>query len=152
MTYASAIPDPHRQPAFYASVPTKRLIAWVIDLGFTAVIAAALTVPALLFGVVLILPLLFIPVIWATTGFFYRWFSLASSSATWGMRLMAIELRANDGQRIDSGTALLHTAGTYASFAIAPLQILSVAAMALTERGQGLTDMVLGTTMLNRRA
>ncbi len=152
MTYASAIPDPKRQPAFYSSVPAKRLIAWLMDLAFTAAIAAVLTVPALLFGAVLILPLLFIPIIWATTGFFYRWFSLASGSATWGMRLMAIELRAQDGQRIDSSTALLHTAGTYVSFAIMPLQVVSAASMALTERGQGLTDMVLGTTMLNRRA
>jgi len=150
VTYSSAIPDPARQPDFYASVPAKRLFAWFIDLGFTAAIAAVLTVPALLFGVVLILPLLFIPLIWAATGFVYRWFTLASGSATWGMRLMSIQLRDKDGQRIDSSTALLHTAGTYISFAVAPLQLISVVSMALTERGQGLTDMILGTTMLNR--
>jgi len=150
MTFSSAIPDPARQPDFYASVPAKRLVAWIIDLGFTAAIAAVLTVPALLFGAVLIVPLLFIPVIWATTGFLYRWFSIASGSATWGMRMMSIELRTRDGQRLDSPTALMHTAGTYICFAVAPLQLISVVAMALTTRGQGLTDMLLGTSMLNR--
>jgi len=150
MTYSSTIPDPTRQPDFYTSVPAKRLFAWIIDLGFTAAIAAVLTIPALLFGAVLILPLLFIPIIWATTGFFYRWFSIASGSATWGMRMMSIELRTRDGHRLDSATALFHTAGTFISFAVAPLQLISVACMALTDRGQGLTDMILGTTMLNR--
>ena len=35
---------------------------------------------------------------------------------------------------------------------IVALQLISIAMMFLTERGQGLTDMVLGTVAINRRA
>lgn len=145
-----ATPHPDRHPEFYEGVLAKRLIAFGIDLVVTAAIAAALMVPVALVGIVLIFPLLLLPVIWVATGFVYRWFTLASGSATWGMRLMALELRDRDGGRLDSGTALLHTAGTYASFGLPPVQLISVLAMILSPRGQGITDMVLGTTMLNR--
>ncbi|SLN19195.1 RDD family protein [Pseudooctadecabacter jejudonensis] len=150
MTYYDSTPDPQTQPDFYTSVQSKRLIAWFIDLAATAALAAVLTIPFLIFGLVLIVPLLFIPLIWACTGFVYRWMTISSGSATWGMRMMAIELRDREGRTLDSQTALLHTAGTYLSFAVAPLQLVSIASMILTDRGQGLTDMILGTTMLNR--
>ena len=150
MTYADSIPDPHSRPDFYDSVPSKRLIAWIVDIGLTGVLASVISIPFALFGIVLIVPLLFIPVIWACTGFVYRWMTISSGSATWGMRLMSIELRDRDGGRLDGSTAFLHTAGTYISFAICPLQLVSMASMALTDRGQGLTDMILGTTMLNK--
>lgn len=150
MTYADPLPNPQTHPDFYDSVPSKRLIAWFVDIGLTAVLAAVLSIPFAVFGMVLIVPLLFIPLIWACTGFIYRWMTLSSGSATWGMRLMSIELRDRDGHRLDGNTAFLHTAGTYLSFAICPLQLVSVASMAFSERGQGLTDMILGTTMLNR--
>ncbi len=152
MSATHALPDPRQHAGFYDSVPTKRLLAWIIDLVITAALAAALSLPALILGVVLILPLLLIPLFWCFTGFLYRWWTISSGSATWGMRMMAIELRDRDGLRLDGQTAFLHTAGTYLSFAISPLQLVSVAAMVLSERRQGLTDMVLGTVMLNRAA
>ena len=68
------------------------------------------------------------------------------------MRLMAIELRDASGARLDLGLAFLHTIGYTVSWAVAPLQLISVILMAATPRGQGLTDMVLGTAALNRRA
>ncbi|MEQ9675153.1 MAG: RDD family protein, partial [Roseovarius indicus] len=36
--YAWHIPDPVTQPEFYADVPVKRLIAWVVDTIIVAVI------------------------------------------------------------------------------------------------------------------
>ena len=48
--------------------------------------------------------------------------------------------------------AALHTIGFYISFAVFPLQILSILLMLLSERRQGLTDHVLGSAMINRRA
>lgn len=152
MTAAKTNPDPRTHAAFYEGVPAKRLIAWLIDITITGLIVFISSAIATIFGLVLIVPLLFIPLIWACTGFVYRWMTIASSSATWGMRFMAIELRDSDGLRLESSTALLHTIGTYASFAVSPFQLVSVLLMGLTERGQGLTDMVLGTVMLNRAA
>ena len=142
----TALPDPVRQPEFYDSVPVKRGIAWAIDF----VLIMLLVVPAVVLTA--FIGLFFLPVLFAVVGFVYRVATIAGGSATWGMRLMAIELRDAAGRRLDFGQALLHTAGYTLSIAIAPLQLISVVLMLVTERGQGLTDMVLGTTALNRRA
>ncbi len=151
MSTMYGLPDPTTQFEFYDGVAPKRAIAWLIDMAVTGLISLPFMLPFLATAF-LIVPLFAIPVIFAITGFLYRWFSIASGSATWGMRFMAIELRDRDGHRLDSNTAFLHTLGTTLSFAISPAQLVSVAAMLLSERGQGLTDMVLGTAMLNRAA
>jgi len=148
--YASGHPNPDTQSDFYETVAAKRLFAWLIDMAVTFVLAAPLIVPVLLVSVVLFFPLLLIPTILAVTGFVYRWFTISSRSATWGMRLMAIELRGADGRRLAGSTAFLHTLGTTLSFAFPLVQAVSVLLMVTGERGQGITDMVLGTAMLNR--
>ena len=137
---------------FYDGVLPKRLIAWFIDVAITAVLAAPLILPVLAIGAFLIFPLLLIPLIWATTGFLYRWATLSSRSATWGMRLMAIELRDDQGQLLSGSTAFMHVLGSTLSFAFPLVQAGSMLAMAVTPKGQGLTDMVLGTVMLNTAA
>ncbi|MEC8015082.1 MAG: RDD family protein, partial [Pseudomonadota bacterium] len=55
------------------------------------------------------------------------------------------------GRRLDGSLALLHTAGYSISVAIPVLQVISVLMMLTSSRGQGLTDALLGTVMLNRR-
>lgn len=138
------LPDPHSQPEFYDNVPLKRLLAWAVDAVVTG-IACLIILPFTLFTAVFILPLLFLVV-----GFMYRTVTLANGSATWGMRLFAIELRQPDGTPLTLGTAFAHTLGYTVSCAMAPLQLISMVLMATTERGQGLTDQVLGTVMINR--
>ncbi len=152
MSAATGHPNPHTHADFYTDVPSKRLIAWVIDLGFTAILSAPFMLPILLLGALLFFPLLLLPVIWACVGFLYRWTTISSGSATWGMRIMAIELRDIHGQRLSGTTAFLHTLGSTLSFCFAVVQAVSIFLMATSERGQGLTDMVLGTTMLNKAA
>ncbi len=137
---------------FYEDVATKRLIAWFIDIAVILMLSLPLILPLLLVGLLLIFPLFLIPTILAVTGFLYRWATISSRSATWGMRLMAIELRGADDQRLKGSTAFWHTLGTALSFAFPLVQAVSVLFMATGERGQGITDMVLGTTMLNRAA
>jgi uncharacterized RDD family membrane protein YckC len=85
-------------------------------------------------------------------GFLYRWATLATGSATWGMRLMAITLRDRDGDRLDPATAFAHVMGYTVSMALFPLQLASIAVMFALGRGQGLTDLVLGTAAINRPA
>ena len=140
------IPDPERQAEFYADVPTKRLLAWCVD---TAVILAlsALIVVATVFVSIFIWPLLLLAV-----GLAYRTVTLARGSATWGMRLMASEFRTLHGQRLSPSQAFLHSVGLTISFAFPVLQIISIVLMLTQERGQGLTDLALGTVALNRRA
>ena len=140
------LPDPYDQPEFYASVPTKRLIAWIID----SVVIVALSVLVVLltaFVGLFIWPLLFLVI-----GFAYRVVTIANGSATLGMRFAGIELRGPDGARLDMPLALAHTAGYSISMAFVILQVISVVMMLTGARGQGLTDAFLGTVAVNRKA
>ncbi|KIN72224.1 RDD family protein [Sulfitobacter guttiformis KCTC 32187] len=106
-----------------------------------------LTVPFTLF-----ISLFFLPVVFVLLGFAYRVVTLSRGSATWGMRFMAIELRTANDDHFDLSNAFLHTLGYTVSVMVAPLQLISIVLMLGSERRQGLTDMVLGTVALNRRA
>jgi len=140
------LPDPETQPEFYADVPAKRLVAFVVD---TLVIIAIslLIVPFTAFT-----GLFFFPVLMALVGFAYRVVTIARDSATWGMRLVAIEFRARDGGRFDLGLAFAHTLGLTVSFMLPLLQVASIVLMLTQPRRQGLSDLVLGTVAVNRRA
>ena len=141
----SAIPDPIAQPEFYKDVPTKRLLAWIVDAALTLV-ACLIIVPFTAFTAIFFFPLLLLLV-----GFAYRVVTLANGSATWGMRLFSIELRHSDGNRLDASSAFSHTLGYSLSWMVPIVQLVSVVMMASTERGQGVSDHVLGTVMINRR-
>ncbi len=141
-----ALPDPHYQPEFYADVPMKRLIAWVIDT-VLIVLIVILIVPFTAFT-----GLFFLPLLTFFVSFAYRVVTLSNGAATLGMRFTAIEFRNAHGARINSSEAFLHTLGYTLSFAIPIVQFGSIILMSTSERGQGLTDMALGTVALNRRA
>lgn len=142
----SLLPDPTRQPEFYDAVPTKRLIAWIVD---TVIILglAVLTVLLTAFVGLFIWPFLYLAI-----GFAYRVVTIANGSATLGMRFAGIELRDAYGGALDMGQAIAHTAGYTISLSLPILQVISVVMMLTGARGQGLTDAFLGTVMLNRRA
>ncbi len=143
---SSGLPDPDYHAEFYTDVPAKRLLAWVVDTALIALIVFGLTLMGFL------LPLLFLPFLYAVVSFLYRWGTIASRSATPGMRFMAIEFMDRDGQPFDGGTAFLHTAGYTFSVVTVPLQLISIVMMLMTARRQGLTDTILGTAAVNRRA
>lgn len=138
--------DPLTQPQFYRDVASKRLLAWVVDTVVVALISLVI-VPFTAF-----VALFFFLGLFAVVSFVYRVITLATGSATWGMRLMAIEIRDASGARFDLVQAFLHTLGYTISWAVAPLQLISVVLMATSNRGQGLTDMVMGSAAMNRRA
>ena len=142
----TTLPDPDMQPDFYADVPFKRLLAWGIDTVITG-LACIIVLPFTAFTGLFFFPLLFLVV-----GFAYRTVTIANSSATWGMRVAAIELRKFDGREMDAGSAFAHTLGYSLSWMIPVFQLISVIMMGTTERGQGLSDHVLGTVMVNKRA
>ena len=145
-TLDMGLPDPVREAEFYADVPTKRLIAWVVDVILISLMTAGAVILSLFTG------LFILPLVYAAISFLYRWISLTGSSATPGMRLVSLEMRKGDGERFDGATAFLHTAGYFVSVAVFPLQLISVVLMLMSERKQGLTDMILGTAALNREA
>lgn len=140
------LPDPVREPEFYAGVTVKRGLAWVVDAGMTflfCLVALPFTAFTALF---------WWPILWLMVGFLYRWATMAGRSATWGMRLMGITIRDRDGSRLDGATAFAHVLGYTVSMAVFPLQIISIALMIGLGRGQGLTDLALGTAAINKPA
>ena len=140
------LPDPQTQPDFYAGVPSRRLLAWVID----TILIAAIVLVALPFTA--FVGVFFLPVLFLVLGFAYRLVTLSGGSATWGMRFAGIELRDLNGQRLDGTGAFLHSLGYIVSVSVPILQLVSIVMMLASSRGQGLTDSLLGTTALNRRA
>jgi uncharacterized RDD family membrane protein YckC len=146
----AGLPDPQRDRQFYDGVPARRLAAWVFDLA----IILAIGVPvAIVFGLATFgFGFALFPLVVASVGFLYRTASIASGSATWGMRFMGIELRRHDGSRFDLTTALLHTGIYTVSFSVIVLQIISCGAILTTRYGQGLNDIILRTTAINRPA
>ncbi len=138
-------PDPDSQPEFYAGIPTKRFVAWIVDM-ILIVIACVVILPFTAFT-----GLFFFPLMLLMVGFAYRVITLANGSATWGMRLMGMEIRTADDRVLDLGTAFAHTLGYSVSISMMPLQLISIILMCSTARCQGISDMVLGTVPLNRR-
>ncbi len=139
------LPDPRRDAAFYASVPAKRLVAWLID--STIILAFTLiAIPLTLFTAIFFLPLL-----WLVLSFAYRTVTLSRGSATWGMRFMGIEFRTGRGERFALGDAAAHTLLYSLAMAFVLPQVVSAVLMLTTERGQGLPDLALGTVALNQR-
>lgn len=140
-----SIPNPDTHPEFYDGVLIKRLIAWVVD-----------TIMIFLICLVILpftgfIALFFFAFLWLVVSFFYRVATLANGSATWGMRLVSLEFRDAYDRPLDGGTALMHTLGYSVSIAVTPLQAISIILMLTSATRQGLTDMVLGTVLLNRR-
>ncbi len=140
------LPHPDHQPEFYDSVAMKRLFAWVLDT-IVIVLLSVIVVMLTAFVGVFIWPLLYLVI-----GFIYRVATLASGSATWGMRFVGVEIRDAHGARLDTGLALAHTAGYTFSMTLPVIQAISAIMMLTSARAQGLTDAMLGTVALNKRA
>ncbi len=142
----SRLPDPEFQAGFYRDVAPKRALAWVIDTLLVALLTA-LAVPFTAF-----IALFFLPALFLVLNFLYRWVTLSTRSATWGMRFVAIEFRRLDGGRFDPATAFFHPLGYTLCAATVLPQLVSIALMLTTARGQGLSDLVLGSVAINRMA
>ena len=140
------LPDTIAQAAFYETVPTNRLFAWILD-------------AAIILGICLVvlpftgfLGIFFWPLMWLVVGFAYRTITIANRSATWGMRLVSIELRNRTGARLDLTKAIFHTLGYIISIGIFLLQAVSIVLICASMRGQSLIDHVLGAVMLKKQA
>ena len=136
---------PHPPHRLYDGVPLRRGLAWIIDMVIIGVLAA-LVLPFTAFTGIFFFPFLMLVV-----GFLYRWASIATASATWGMIAVGIRLQDSHARNLSSGLAFAHTLGYSLSVAIAPLQLVSIVLMLVTARGQGLTDLFLGTEAVNAR-
>lgn len=130
----------------FADVAPRRALAWIID---TVLIAAMTTVLIPLTGFI---ALFFLGGLYLAVSFLYRWIGLSRASGTLGMRLLGLTFRDRQGQPIDGVTAFLHTLGYTLSVAFVFPQIISVFLMTFTRAHQGISDIVLGTALVNRAA
>lgn len=137
------LPDPDYDHAFYDGVPAKRLFAWAVDV--LLITCLSVIVALLSFGLLFWLWAL----LYLTISFLYRSATISGRSATLGMRLMNIELRNGMGHRFNGGEALVHT-GLYLFLSASMiLQLVSIGLMAMSQRHQGLHDMILGSAAIN---
>lgn len=143
LTMPSALPDPDYDHAYYDGVPAKRLFAWIIDV----ILISAMT---LILGLLTLTVLLWIwPIVYFAMAFVYRWATIASGSATLGMRLMNIELRGPTGARFSTGEAALHTLAYLVCSGFGILQLISIVMMGFGSRHQGLHDLLIGSVAIN---
>ena len=148
MTYYDAaytgLPDPEMDSQFYEKVPTRRLVAWVFD----GIITFGMTflISVLTIG----LGFFIFPLIWLVIGLIYRTATIANKSSTWGMRMVGIEFRDKDGQKLSTGLALAHTLIFTIGTGFFFVQIVSIVLILSSRYGQSVQDMILGTTAINR--
>ena len=140
----TGLPDPDLYPEIYADTVMKRFFAWIIDT-IAVTLISILAIPFTAF-----IGLFFFAGLFVLVTLVYRIASLARWSATPGMRLMAVEIRARDGGPLDLPTAALHTIGYLVMAALVILQAISIILMLTSPRGQGLHDQLLGTAPVNR--
>ncbi|MBK5935086.1 RDD family protein [Rhodovulum imhoffii] len=140
------LPDPVTQAEFYADVPVKRLVAWVIDT-LIIMLLAVLALPFTAFTAIFFFPLFF-----GLIGFAYRVTMLTRGSATPGMQLVAIEFRSARGERFALPEAAFHTFLYMLCLITILPQVISIIAMLTSARRQSLPDRVLGSVAINRPA
>lgn len=138
------LPHPDHAPELYQDVLLKRFLAWLVDLVVTFAITGAVVVMTVFIG------LFFLPLLWAVVSITYRTAMLSSYGATLGMMLVALRLRHLDGRQPGPVVCLWHAALFSGSIVTVLGQIISVGLMLITPYRQGLNDLILGTTVINR--
>ncbi len=139
-------PDPVSHGEFYADVTTKRLVAFLID-SLLIVLITIILIPLTAF-----IALLFFGFVGLLVSLIYRTVSLSRRSATPGMRLMGIEFRTHQGERLSPGMAIVHTVLFTLSMSMVFPQVISIILMLTTAKGQSLNDFLLGTAVINKAA
>ncbi len=147
--WRDAAPDPRARPGYYTGVARKRVLAYLVDVMVIAVLIGLLWV---LFMALTALSLgLLAPVLWpifTVVPLAYHVLLIGGErSATYGMRLFKIEVRAWDGRRPGYSQAALMTIVFYLSVALTSWLILLVALF--DKRRRTLHDHLCGTIVIN---
>lgn len=147
--WQGAAPDQKTEPEYYAGVALRRVLAYLVDV---VLIAVLMGIAWVLFAALSVLSLgLLSPALWplfAVIPLAYHVLLIGGeSSATYGMRLFKIEVRAWDGRRPDYLRAALMTIVFYTTVALTSWLILLVAL--LDQRRRTLHDHLCGTLVIN---
>jgi uncharacterized RDD family membrane protein YckC len=137
----AAARDPFRE------ILSRRVLAYLLDLVFIAVIGGAL---GTLFTFLTILSLGLLSVLFIVlpaVGVLYSTLTIGGRhSATWGMRLLSIEALRSDGGRPDFAQALIFSLLFYATVGLTSWLILLLALV--TPRNRALHDLLSGIVII----
>lgn len=118
-TWHGEPPDPMARPDYYDSIVLRRSIAYLIDCAILFLIGLALTLALAIFGIITLglgfhfFPLLsIVPIAYSTA------LIAGSDSATFGMRIMGVEVRSWSGERPNFVQALVMSLLFYGTIAI----------------------------------
>ena len=146
----SAFQDRLIDPAYYRSVLWRRMVAHVVDTLIVALVMAPVIV-ALILTAIVTLGLIVVPLALAFVvirALYYILYTGGANSATPGMRLLGIELRAVDGGRPGYLQSAIRTLLYYATITVfTPLILLVVL---FNRQGRGVHDFLSGTVVVNR--
>jgi uncharacterized RDD family membrane protein YckC len=137
-------------PAYYRGVLWRRLFAHVVDTAIVALVMAPVLIGLLLTAIVT-LGLIAIPMALAfvfVRAVYYILYPGGARSATPGMRLLGIELRAADGDRPGYLQSAIRTLLYYATLTLLTPLILLV--IPFNRQRRGLHDYLSGTVVVNR--
>lgn len=151
MTTGAGLPDPIASPQFYSSISFRRAAAGVIDIVLIFFLMVAVMVLSALLGLFTAgLASIIGLVLFLFTGFLYRFLFLKERSATPGMMALGIEIRDRLGNRLDTPTSLVHTAGFYVSLFFPPILIGGWIYQAINPFHRLAHDILPGTAAINR--
>lgn len=144
-------PDPMTDRSLYDGVRTRRLMAFLLDVVFVAMLTFAAGVVVFFLGVLTLgLGWLLYAILWPLMALVYCAFTLGGpNSATIGMRAFGLEMRQLDGAPMTPVLAAIHSILFYASVTI--LTPFVVLFSLIADRKRLLHDLLLGTVVVNRR-
>ena len=132
-------------PEALATVRTRRIIAFILDLFLVSILSFALwlSLAVLTFGLSLVL----LPPLFPFVAFFYNGLTVSSwRMATPGMQAMDLEMRLVDGQRTPFINAAAHAVLFYLSTMFPPIFLVSLFA----EGKRCLHDILAGVIIVRR--
>lgn len=139
------IPNPHINPQFYENIPSKRVLAWLVDGAISLFLTVIIAV--LSFGI----GFWFLFFIWFWVDLTTRILALATTGRTAGMAFVGLKLVMREGRQPSFVIAALHVIGT--TFMLPTLLwLISLLLILRSDYRQSLVDMVLGTVMLPNQA
>ncbi len=141
--------DPVAQPELFDGILSKRIVAFIFDAIFIVLLMVPAALMIFILGIITIgLAWLLYPALFAIVALGYCALTLGGSgSATPGMRIVGVEMRTWNGQRMFPLLAVMHALIFWFSCGILTPLILLVGLF--TPRRQLLHDLLLGVVALN---
>ena len=143
--------DPVQRPELFDRVPSRRILAFIIDALILTAIILALGVAVFLLGLITLgLGWSLFAILGPATCILYVAFTVASGQATWGMRAMGLTMRMWYGDRPGFLIGAAHATLFWVSATFLP--VINLLPPLFDARKRMFHDMVLGTVIVDAQA